>query len=194
MLLDKKFWKIKNITGKGRGIFAKKIIPAGRIVGDYIGKVLRTRDIDLATIKDNLFLMYYSNEASIYPDLNISGIHLINHSCSPNSWIYTHRGHTLVFALRDIEPDEEITIDYLLPPTCRPGPCAHICECGSANCKGTFHLTESEFKKWRKFQNGIEKKDKKARIKYGETLKLLSNYPKRVLKSYIESTELFLKT
>ena len=186
ILLDKTFWQIKDTKNKGRGISAKKKISARTIIGDYIGKVLRTRDIDFTTIKDNLYLMYYHDEASVYPDLTKEGIHLLNHSCSPNSWIYTLHGHTLVFALREIEKDEELTIDYLLPPTCGPGKCTHNCKCGSVNCKGTFHLTEEEFKSWRSFQEKREKKDKKARIKYGETLKLLTYYPKRIPKSYIK--------
>ena len=41
-----------------------------------------------------------------------NGTHYINHSCHPNAFMRTLYGHVLFFALRDIEPGDEITIDY----------------------------------------------------------------------------------
>ncbi len=196
IFLDKEYLEVKATKNKGKGIFAKKIISAGMIIGDYIGKVLKTRDIDLKKMGEDLYLMYYHDEASIYPDLEKDGIHLINHSCVPNCWIYILHGHTLLFALRDIKPNEELTISYLLAPKsdlCNP--CPHVCMCGSQNCNKTFHLSESRFKKWREFQKAREKKDKqslpfrgkKAKIKYGSELKLLPSYPKTIPNDYIKT-------
>ncbi len=193
IFLDRMYWEVRTTKNKGKGIFAKKTIYKGVVIGDYIGKVLRTRDVDLKKMGDNLYLMYYHDQASIYPNLNKVGIHLINHSCVPNCWIYTLHGHTIFFALRDIEVGDELTISYLLPPKSKLcNPCSHICFCGNATCNGTFHLSEIKFKKWRNFQEKREKKDKRAKIKYGSELKLLLNYPKRIPESYIKTVLLDL--
>ncbi len=192
-LIDKEYWKVKTTKSKGKGVFAKKEIAKGTIIGDYMGRVIRTKDFDFKKEADNLYLMYYHDQASIYPDLDKPGIHLINHSCIPNCWIYTLHGHTLIFALKKILPSEELTISYLLPPQsplCNP--CPHICKCGNKICSGTFHLPEDGFKKWRMFQTSREKIDKRTKIKYGSELKPLPIYPKRVSDDYIKTVLLDL--
>lgn len=193
ILLGSEYWKIKATKGKGKGLFVQKSISVGTIIGDYTGKVLRTRELDMEFMKNNLYLMYYHDQASIYPDVEKPGIHIINHSCSPNCWVYTYKGHTLVFALREILPGEELTISYLLAPKgpfCDP--CPHVCKCGSRLCQKTFHMSEERYKKWQSFQKKREKNDKRERIRYGSELKLLPSYPKRIPKSYIKTVLLDL--
>ncbi len=180
ILLARDFWEIKTTKRKGRGLFAKKEITAGTVIGDYLGKVIRTVDYDLDKDKDGLYLMYYSDEASIYPDLKKPDIHLLNHSCTPNCWIYTYRGHTLFFALRIIKLGEELTISYLLGPKETCTNCVHICKCGSDRCTGTMHLTKEKYNKWQKFQNSQNKKTKKQKVVFGKNLPVLSSYPKTV--------------
>ena len=178
-LIKDDFWQIKATEEKGFGVFAKKEIKAGTIIGDYLGKVIKTAQYDLNRNKNGLYLMYYTDQASIYPNLKKPGIHSLNHSCTPNCWIYTYRGHTLFFALRKINPGEELTISYLLSPldeNCNP--CTHKCKCESNYCTGTMHLTQDKYEKWQKFQNEEKKKNKKAKAVFGKNLPKLSSYPK----------------
>lgn len=178
-LLKDDYWQIKKTKEKGFGVFAKKEIKANTIIGDYLGKIIKTAEYDLDKDKEGLYLMYFSDQASIYPDLKKPGIHLLNHSCMPNCWIYTFKGHTLFFALRKIEPGEELTISYLLSPrdeTCKP--CTHICKCSNKFCTGTMHLSKNKYKKWQKFQNEEKKKTKKVRTVFGKNLSKLNSYPK----------------
>lgn len=178
IFLPPQFWEVRKSKIKGRGIFAKKDIAKGLVIGDYIGTVIRTRDFNINQDK-NFYLVYYHDQASIYPDLTKAGIHLLNHSCIPNCFLYTYQGHTLAFALRKILKDEELTISYLLPPKDKfEKRCTHKCKCGSKNCTKSMHLTEEVYKKWSEFQEQIE--EKKVRITYGKTLKLLSQYPKTI--------------
>ena len=137
--------------------------------------------MDIDEDRENLYLMYYHDQASIFPDLQKPGIHLLNHSCTPNSWLYTYCGHTLAFTLRQIFEGEELTISYLLSPEdefCKP--CTHICKCESLICARTMHLSEQKYKKWRIFQETKAKKDLRKRIRYGKELQLLSSYPKTI--------------
>ncbi len=180
-LISDDYWQIQKTKEKGLGVFAKKNIKAGTIIGDYLGKVIKTAEYDLDKDKDGLYLMYLTDEASIYPNLKKPGPHLLNHSCSPNCWIYTYRGHTLFFALRKINPDEELTISYLLSPkdeTCKN--CPHDCKCDSKPCTGTMHLAQDKYEKWQTFQNKQKKKTKTPKPIFGKNLTKLSSYPKAI--------------
>lgn len=180
ILLPDNSFDIKNTKEKGRGLFATKDIDPGVVIGDYLGRVVKTADEDISEA-DGLYLMYYSDTASIYPtDLSSTGIHLLNHSCTPNCWIYVYKGHTLFFSLREIFKGEELTVSYLLSPDEHCNPCKHICRCNSKLCTGTMHLSKEYFDKWRKFSDLQEKKTKRVPIRYGKELPKLDSYPKSI--------------
>lgn len=187
ILLPNEFWEIKNTPQKGRGIFAKKSISAGMIVGDYLGKIIHTATDD-TNEKNGLYLMYYHDQASIYPtNLDIPGTHLLNHSCAPNCWLFNYKGHTLTFTLRKIFPQEELTISYLLSPDEFCNPCPHQCRCEERHCSGTMHLSKDRFAKWSRFSRLQSKLTKKERISYGKELPKLASYPDTIVDQPIYS-------
>ena len=54
----------------------------------------------------------------------------MNHSCDPNAFIRIVPGlKVAVFARRDIQAGEELTIDYRDPDH------PEVCHCGAANCR-----------------------------------------------------------
>ena len=180
-LIKNDFLQVKKTKEKGLGVFAKKEIRAGTIIGDYLGKVIKTKKYDLDNYKKGLYLMYFTDQASIYPNLKKPGLHLINHSCAPNCWIYIYCGHTLFFALRKIKPGRELTIPYLLSPkdeTCKP--CTHICKCNSQFCTGTMHLSQVKYEKWQNFQNKLKKETKTPKVVFGKNLPKLTSYPRLI--------------
>ncbi|HZE87006.1 MAG TPA: SET domain-containing protein [Methylomirabilota bacterium] len=181
ILLPKDAWEIKTTKNKGRGVFAKKDIPAGTVIGDYIGKVIKTAEENAIEDQYGLYLMYYHDRASLFPtDPKAPGIHLINHACMPNCWMYTYKGHTLYFALRHIFAGEELTVAYLLGPDESCDPCTHVCKCDGAVCYKTMHLSEEQSEKWNKVNDEQTKKTKRKRIKFGQELPLLDKYPKEI--------------
>lgn len=178
-LIPENSWEVRKTAQKGRGVFAKKDIPAGTIIGDYLGTVIHPKDEDQIDDEENFYLMYYHDTASIFPDLTKPGIYLLNHACTPNTWMYTYRGHTLFFALRHIFPGEELTINYLLSPQddlCSP--CTHLCSCDSVICHQTMHLSKKRYEFWSEFHNKEMQATKPERIRYGKELKGLEKYPK----------------
>lgn len=191
ILLPQEYWEIRETKEKGRGIFAVKEIAIGTIIGDYIGKVLHPQNAIVD--EENFYLMYYHDHAVITPDLTKDGVHLLNHSCTPNAWLSIYKGHTLAFALKHIVPGEEILIPYLLAPQdkyCKP--CLHVCKCQASNCRGTMHLSEERYAAWRKLTEAQAKETKRERIKYGKDLPALSSYPK-ISAIYIEQVKELLK-
>lgn len=186
-LLKSDFWEVKKTHHKGRGVFAKKKIPKGTLIGDYVGKLIQLEDVDFAKERKNLYLMYYDDKLGIYPDLKKPGVHLLNHSCFPNCWIYKLKGHTLVFALTNIEKGKELTISYLLPPKTFCNKCPHRCHCESKNCTKTMHLSEEKYKTWQDFQSQNQNNEKvlSETSKGGDKFRPLLKYPKRISENYI---------
>lgn len=182
MLLSNGYWEVRNTRKMGRGIFAKKDIVAGVVIGDYIGKVVRETDIGNYDKKgDDFYLMYYHDRASIYPDVKSTGIHVLNHSCTPNVWMYTYKGHTLYFSLRKVFKGEQLTVSYLLSPQDKEcNPCDHLCSCGSVICPGNMHLSEIQYNKWHSLDDKQGKKTKAERVRYNTTLSVLSTYPQNI--------------
>lgn len=178
-ILSPEYWEVIKTKNRGKGVFAKKDIPAGSVIGDYLGKVIRESEEDKYEKDDSCFyLMYYKDTASIFPHIKKPGIHLINHSCEPNTYMYSYQGHTLYFALRKIFAGEELTVSYLLQPLDKDcEPCLHICKCGSEICSNTLHSTHQEYDAWSDFDTKLTENVKLPRAKFGEDLPMLPKYP-----------------
>ena len=43
-LLNTDYWEVKESEKKGRGVFVKKDITAGTVIGDYLGKIVSDDD------------------------------------------------------------------------------------------------------------------------------------------------------
>lgn len=180
-LIQPDYISIHRAGAKGRGVFAGKVIPKGTVIGDYLGKVIPIASYETADNPNELFIMSFTDEAFLYPDIAKPGVHMFNHSCMPSCWIYIYRGHTLFFALRDIAQGEELTISYLLSPkdeNCNP--CTHVCRCESDYCTGTMHLTRVKYVLWQEFQNRRRKNMKMAPYVIGGYLPRLTRYPRRI--------------
>ncbi|XP_023310740.1 histone-lysine N-methyltransferase Su(var)3-9-like isoform X1 [Anoplophora glabripennis] len=118
-------------NGCGWGVRAKRKIHCGEFVCEYVGEVItheeaeirgRTYDQEGRTY---LFDLDYNSRDNPYTvDAakygNVS--HFINHSCDPNLGVYAvwvncrdpNLPKLALFALREIERDEEITFDYMM--------------------------------------------------------------------------------
>ena len=103
--------EVKNIKGKGRGVFARTLIPEGTIFERVPLLVIPAREI-LECDHGNLLLGYifeYKKQVA----LALGYGSLYNHSYHPNAR-YDDAGRQIkeFSALRDIHPGEEITINY----------------------------------------------------------------------------------
>jgi len=98
-------------TGNGAGFGLKTLVPfkKGDFVIEYIGKKEKNKDVEFNTTK---YLFEIDDKYTIdgSPRFNIA--RYINHSCDPNCEVEIEKGHINIYALRKIEPGEEITYDY----------------------------------------------------------------------------------
>jgi SET domain-containing protein len=120
----------------GKGCFATRFFPKGRKIAEYAGELISRREVArrVRTSRKHRIcaLNYYW---SIDGARGGNGTHYINHSCEPNSYMRITRGHLLFMALRDIQPGEEITCDYI--STHHPDD--YRCRCQAPNCRGTIN-------------------------------------------------------
>ena len=126
------------IAGKssinGRGCFAAKPLKRGRKVGELLGERISNREAARRVAKGGKVRICQLDERwSIDASRGGDATAFINHSCAPNCFSRVTCGHMLFFALRDIEPGEEITLDYT--PSQHPG---RRCTCGAPQCRGVM--------------------------------------------------------
>ncbi len=118
-------FELRQIEGKGEGIFATRAFQANEIV--MVGKIkgtLKSNDSHASQIGKNQFVRH------------AGFISKVNHSCGPNCGIKVNEtgAHDFV-AMKSIKVNEEITFDYAMrnysidyfPPKCM---------CGSKACRG----------------------------------------------------------
>ncbi len=121
----------------GLGIFAIEKISKGEVVVDYTngkGEYVNSKKAD------ELFDKGYDHMIQVYDDLFFAAVEkgdfedadLINHSCNPNCGI---KNKLQIVAMRDINPNEEITIDYAMMESSEY---KFDCNCGSDNCRKTI--------------------------------------------------------
>lgn len=169
--------EVKVTKRQGRGIFATADIPAGTVIGDYLGMIVRPEDE--GTEGEHFYSMYYSDKATIEPDADLPGIHLLNHSCVANCGMYTYKRRCLYGALRKIHKGEELTIHYALPAPNEEDcdPCEHECHCGAPLCTGTMHLADEYYQKWVKYVEKGETGPEIPESGYNKPLPPLEKYP-----------------
>lgn len=119
-----------------KGCFATTHFKRGKKIAEYTGE--RITDLEAqrrARTRRHLRICDIDGRFSIDGSRGGNGTHYINHCCEPNAYMRTLYGHVLFFALRDIRPGEEITIDY--EQTLHPD--SKRCGCGAKSCRGTIN-------------------------------------------------------
>lgn len=96
--------------GVGKGLFALKPIKKGDFILEYTGKKIPTKVAD--EMDEARYLFEVDKKWTIDGEDESNTARYINHGCEPNSESEIHDGHILISAIRDIEPGEEITMDY----------------------------------------------------------------------------------
>lgn len=127
------------------GLYAEEHIAANDMIIEYVGEKVRQRVADLREAKYDMqgvgsSYLFRIDEDTVIDATKMGGIaRFINHSCTPNCTAKIIRvdasKRIVIYALRDINQDEELTYDYKfereMDATDRIP-----CLCGSIGCKG----------------------------------------------------------
>ena len=98
----------------GFGCFATVHIPKNCAIAEYAGERI-TRTEAMRRMRQPGVKRISELDADLYVDGSVDGndTKYINHSCEPNADVFIIDGLMNIFALHDIVPGEEITVDYL---------------------------------------------------------------------------------
>ena len=135
---------IRSSNIHARGVFARKNIPAGTSVIEYVGEKITKAESDRraevvlhASQNDKtlgaVYIFTLNKRYDIDGNVPYNTARLINHSCSPNCEAQLIRGHIWIVASRNIQKGEEITYNYGYGFEDYED---HPCYCGSPNCVG----------------------------------------------------------
>ncbi len=120
-------------TIQGRGLIAVAPIAAGELVAIKGGHIVSTAT--LASLPERL----RNSEVQIADGFHLAAVEeaeyepvmlFLNHSCEPSVGF---AGNTVLVAMRDISPDEELTTDYALFDDSDE---TMQCQCGTSSCRG----------------------------------------------------------
>jgi uncharacterized protein len=179
-ILPTDYWRIVETKNKGRGVFVEKEIAPGTVIGDYLGKIIPVDNDE--DDNNEIFAMEIDDELLVDPDVNSVGIHLINHSCSPNCFIFPFKGHMLYVSLRKIFAKEELTVSYLIEEDHEGH--HHFCYCESPFCHGTMYIPENYNEKLCEFYEKMNSSETKILTPVGEQLPPLEKYPSSINEDY----------
>jgi len=98
----------------GLGCFATIRFPKNSPIAEYAGERITHREA-MRRMRGPGGKRISELDADCYIDGSVEGndTQYINHSCEPNADVLIIDGFMIVFALQEIAPGEEITVDYL---------------------------------------------------------------------------------
>jgi uncharacterized protein len=117
----------------GFGVFALEPVPKWHKIGEVRGESITISEARRrAAMLERIMIVEISSKKAIDLAKSTDPMRFTNHSCQPNGQLRVHEGRIEFYALRNIEPGEEITVDY--GETHHEGRLA--CRCGAPGCVG----------------------------------------------------------
>lgn len=119
----------------GQGAFAAEPVRARLKIGEIRGDSISVAEARIrATRSERIMIVELSARKAIDFSRSADPMRFTNHSCRPNARLVIRNGRVEFYALRDITPGEEITVDY--GETHHEGRLA--CRCGAPGCRGAL--------------------------------------------------------
>jgi SET domain-containing protein len=116
----------------GLGLFTPVAIAKRAKIGEFEGEVIGLREARRRAKGRRIIAIVELERHALDATRMKHGFRFINHSCEPNTFFRCTPERAEVYALRDIAPGEELTVDY--------GESQHDgklpCRCGAARCRG----------------------------------------------------------
>jgi uncharacterized protein len=118
----------------GRGVFARRDIPAGTRLMEYVGLPISKKKSAELTMKQNRYLFTLNGASDLNGKVSWNPARLINHSCEPNCEANLDDNDRIwIFSIKPIPSGQELTFNHgygLENFTNFP------CRCGAPSCAG----------------------------------------------------------
>jgi len=117
----------------GQGVFAAEAVPARKKIGELRGEPISVREARRrAKGQARIMIVELSDKRALDASGSSDPMRFTNHSCRPNAVLRIAQGRVEFYAMRDLRPGEEITVNY--------GETHHEgrlrCRCGVPGCVG----------------------------------------------------------
>ena len=117
----------------GQGAFAGEAIAQRRKIGEIRGEAISLQEAQRrARGQARIMIIAVSERRAIDATRSLDPLRFANHSCRPNASLRVRQGRVEFYAMRDVAPGEEITVNY--------GETHHQgrlrCRCGAPACVG----------------------------------------------------------
>jgi SET domain-containing protein len=113
--------EIRSAPGRGRGVLATRFLVSGSTI--EVAPVIVIPEAERTLINPTILSHYYYRWGQDQRDaaIGLGYASLYNHSFDPNAQYLKHTDRSVVeiVAIRDIEPGQEITVNYNGDPTSR---------------------------------------------------------------------------
>jgi uncharacterized protein len=116
----------------GKGLFSATRIARGAKIGEFEGEAIGLREARRRARGRAIVAIVELDRHALDATRTRRGFRYINHSCAPNTFMRCTRSRAEFYALRDIAPGEELTVDYV--DSHHNGRLA--CRCGAKGCRG----------------------------------------------------------
>jgi SET domain-containing protein len=130
----------------GNGCFARRDIPKGTRIIEYLGERISHKEADDryegSDVNDNHTFLFIADRKTVI-DATRGGneSRWVNHHCDGNCESETEKGRVFVDTIKDIKKGEELGYDYQIgrdrndPPNVDE---IYACRCGSPKCRGSM--------------------------------------------------------
>ncbi|MGY4884804.1 MAG: SET domain-containing protein [Nanobdellota archaeon] len=137
------YYTVRNSRVHGKGVFARKDIPKGTSIIEYVGKIVSSKEGEKIyeeqlkksreTGSGAVYIFQLNRKQDIDGNVPWNPARFINHSCEPNCKYKIIDNHIWIISLRDIKKGEELSYDYGYDLEDYH---EHPCKCSSKNCIG----------------------------------------------------------
>ena len=141
----------------GRGVYTTQFIPEGTRVIEYTGQRMSWDDAPNDENDPHTFNFGLDNGEVINPEIGGNEARWINHSCAPNCEAIEEDDRIFIYAMRDIEPGEELSYDYAMEldePITKKLIQEFKCHCDTSRCRGTMLKVRKRKARTRKRDRG----------------------------------------
>ncbi|HZS48537.1 MAG TPA: SET domain-containing protein-lysine N-methyltransferase [Blastocatellia bacterium] len=120
----------------GRGCFTNADITAGQLVAEFTGELISSEESARRRLGQRKYSLCAVDDNHVI-DGSVGGnpTQYINHCCEPNCEVIIRYGRVMIYAIRDIRSNDELTVDYQSSYHSN----RKLCRCGAKHCRGTIN-------------------------------------------------------
>jgi SET domain-containing protein len=125
----------------GRGVFARRDIPACTRLIEYVGLPISKKKSVEQSMKQNRYLFTVNEVSDLNGKVSWNPARLINHSCEPNCEANLDENDRIwIFSIKPVAREEELTFNYGYGLEDFMN---YPCRCGTPSCTG--YMVSEEF-------------------------------------------------